>query len=125
MPRQRQIRRSVRPATKTDRILTPRTDRRQQRQLDEIDRHNQLLLRESPFVRKQFMSNLDTSSVEKYKQSVEQYRRIFAEDVIGKFDDKLLPFNPRTRKAYDEQTWTGYEVVLDVYFYCPNSSFPS
>ncbi|MCH7686066.1 MAG: dienelactone hydrolase family protein [Planctomycetes bacterium] len=88
---------------------------RQQRQLDEIDRHNQLLLRESPFVRKQFMSKLDTSSVEKYKQSVEQYRKIFAEDVIGKFDEKLLPFNPRTRKAYDEEKWTGYEVVLDVF----------
>ena len=88
---------------------------RQQRQLDEIDRHNQLLLRESPFVRKQFMSKLDTSSVEKYKQSVEQYRKIFAEDVIGKFDEKPLPFNPRTRKSYDEQKWTGYEVVLDVF----------
>jgi len=88
---------------------------RQQRQIDEIDRHNQLLLRESPFVRKQFMSKLDTSSVEKYTESVERYRKIFAEDVIGKFDDKPLPFNPRTRKAYDEEKWTGYEVVLDVY----------
>jgi dienelactone hydrolase len=88
---------------------------RQQRQIDEIDRHNQLLLRESPFVRKEFMRKLDTSSVEKYKQSVEQYRKIFAEDVIGKFDEKPLQFNTRTRKAYDEEKWTGYEVVLDVF----------
>ena len=27
----------------------------------------------------------------------------------------LLPPNPQTRKIYDKERWTGYEVVLDVY----------
>ena len=35
--------------------------------------------------------------------------------MLGKFDDPLLPPNPRTRKIYDRAKWTGYEVVLDVW----------
>lgn len=88
---------------------------RHARQMHEIDRHNQLLLRESEHVRRQFMNKLDTSSLEKYEASVEPYRVIFANDVIGRFDDPLLPANPRSRKTYDNEKWTGYEVVLDVF----------
>ena len=39
----------------------------------------------------------------------------FYDEVIGRFHDKPLPPNPRTRKAYDAEKWTGYEVVLDVF----------
>ena len=88
---------------------------RHTRQVNELDRHNQDLLRESPYVRKQFMSKLDTSSAARFGQSVEWYRRFFAEEVIGRFDARPLPPNPRTRKVYDQAKWTGYEVVLDVY----------
>jgi dienelactone hydrolase len=88
---------------------------RQDRQFHEIDRHNQWLLNESPYVRAKFMSKLDTSSLEKYQQSVKWYRDYFAREVIGQFDDPLLPPNPRSRKAYDNDKWTGYEVVLDVF----------
>jgi len=88
---------------------------RQRRQIAEIDQYNQWLLRESEYVRKEFMSKLDTSSLEKYEASVEPYRVLFAEEVIGRFDDPLLPANPRSRQAYDKEKWTGYEVVLDVF----------
>ncbi len=88
---------------------------RQQRQLHELDRHNQQLLSESPYVRAEFMKKLDTSSLEKYEQSVEWYREYFRDEVIGRFDYELLPFNARSRNAYDEEKWTGYEVVLDVW----------
>ena len=88
---------------------------RQQRQVDQIDRHNQWLLRESPFVRKRFMSQLDTSSIEAYQKSVEPYREIFRDEVIGRFDDPALPFNARTRKSWETDKWTGYEVMLDVW----------
>jgi dienelactone hydrolase len=44
-----------------------------------------------------------------------KYRKIFREEILGKFDDSLLSPNPRTRKVYDKERWTGYEVVLDVY----------
>jgi hypothetical protein len=55
------------------------------------------------------------SSLEKYPQSVEPYREYFATEVIGRFDHKLLPPNPRTRKSYEGDAWVGYEVVLDVF----------
>jgi dienelactone hydrolase len=118
---------------------------RQERQQHEIDRHNQWLLTESPYVRAKFMGKLppdsppkagekqteltpdekrkrefglqglDTTSVERYQQSIKPYRDFFAKEVIGQFDDKLLPPNPRSRKTYEGEGWTGYEVVLDVF----------
>lgn len=101
---------------------------RQQRQIDEIDQHNQWLLRESPYVRREFMNiglvgfdksdgsnKLDTSSPEVYRKSVERFREFFRREVVGHFDYELLPFNARSRKTYDEEKWTGYEVMLDVF----------
>ena len=100
----------VRPAATSGDSAT-----RQQRQLDELDRHNQWLLRESPFVRKEFMNKLDTSSVEAYEKSAEAYRDIFRNETIGHFDQDLLPFNARSRKSWETEKWTGYEVMLDVF----------
>jgi dienelactone hydrolase len=88
---------------------------RQARQLHELDRHSQRLLTESPYTRQKFMDKLDTSSPQKFQQSADGYRNFFYREVIGRFDDPLLPANPRSRKTYDQPTWTGYEVVLDVF----------
>ncbi len=88
---------------------------RQLRQLQEIDQHTQRLLVNSPEVRREFMKKLDTSSLAAYAQSSEWYRNYFAEEVVGRFDEPMLPPNVRTRKAYDEEKWVGYEVVLDVF----------
>jgi dienelactone hydrolase len=94
-------------------------DSRQERQQHEIDRHNRWLLTESPYVRAKFMKELydaaDTKSLDKYQEVRKKYREIFAKEVIGQFDDKLLPPNPRSRKSYEGDGWTGYEVVLDVF----------
>ncbi|MBL8809081.1 MAG: hypothetical protein JNM43_02790 [Planctomycetaceae bacterium] len=89
--------------------------KREARLLKQIDRHNQALLREAHFVRKDFMSKLDVTSVEAYEKSVEQYRDIFRKDVIGEFDQPLLPFNARSRKSWETEKWTGHEVVMDVF----------
>ncbi len=94
---------------------TPNADERMRRQMHEIDRHNQWVLRESPYVRKQFMKHLDTSSLEAFEESSKQYRETFYNDVIGRFADELQPANARTRKAYENEQWTGYEVVLNVF----------
>jgi dienelactone hydrolase len=88
---------------------------RQLRQLEELDRHTQLLLQESPFVRNKFMKGLDTSSLAAYEASVERYRDFFRNEVIGHFDEPLLPFNARSRKSWETEKWTGHEVVLDVF----------
>ncbi|MDA1050026.1 MAG: dienelactone hydrolase family protein [Planctomycetota bacterium] len=103
-------------ATKPPEVLnTTSAFGRQERQLLQLDRHSQWLLRESPFVRKEFMKNLDTSSVEAYEKSAEAYRDIFRDEIIGSFDHDLLPFNARSRKSWETEKWTGYEVMLDVF----------
>jgi dienelactone hydrolase len=89
--------------------------KRADRQAQQIDDHNQWLLRESSYVRQEFMKDLDTSSMEAYRKSVEKYRSIFRNQVIGAFPDALLPLNVRTRQTYDEALWSGYEVVMDVF----------
>jgi dienelactone hydrolase len=88
---------------------------RQKRQMHEIDAHSQWLLTESPYVRGEFMKKLDTSTPENYRKSVEGYREYFADEVVGRFDRKLLPPRPRTRKLGESEKWTSYEVVLDVF----------
>ncbi len=97
---------------------------RQLAQLKELDRHTQQVLAESPYVRRDFLLKLADMSqasgpmaipVAEYEAKAKEYRKVFAEDVIGRFDRELLPMNPRSRKAYEAEKWTGYEVVLDVF----------
>ncbi|MBD3672952.1 MAG: dienelactone hydrolase family protein [Planctomycetaceae bacterium] len=85
------------------------------RQIAELDRHNQEVMNESPYVRKEFLKDLDTSSLAAYEKSVEPYREIFREEVIGEYDLPLDPFNARSRKTWETDKWVGYEVVLDVF----------
>jgi dienelactone hydrolase len=88
---------------------------RQARQLHELDRHNQQLLIESADVRREFMKKLDTSSLAAYAKTIEPYREIFADEIIGRFDLKPLAPNVRSRQIYDEPKFRGYEVVMDVF----------
>ena len=88
---------------------------RLERQMREIDRHNQEILRESHRVRTKFMSELDTSSAESFRRSAEHYRHIFRHEVIGHFDIEPLPPRPRTRVLQETDRITAYEVVLDVF----------
>lgn len=96
-------------------LLEARVSGRERRLIQQLDRHNQLLLRESPFVRREFHSQRDLSSVEAYEKSSERYREIFRKDVIGEFAQPLLPFNARSRRSWETDKWTGHEVVLDVF----------
>jgi dienelactone hydrolase len=110
-------------AGKAPKLLHNPVDHRQRqaRQMHEIDRHSQVLLHESGYVRQQFMERLDRAAQEKenklarYQQTAAEYRRFFADEVIGRFDYRLSSPRPRSRKAYEGEKWTGYEVVLDVY----------
>ncbi|MGB9689353.1 dienelactone hydrolase family protein [Thermogutta sp.] len=88
---------------------------RVQRQIDELDRHIQTFLEQSSDVRRQFWSRLDTSSLAKFTETVEWYRRYFYDEIIGRIDLALSAPNPRSRRVYEQPKWTGYEVVLDVF----------
>ncbi|MCB1096291.1 MAG: hypothetical protein KDN22_12005 [Verrucomicrobiae bacterium] len=89
---------------------------RHARQMEELDRHNQWLLRESAYARQDFFwSKIDTSSVEAYEKSTVPLRDYFRTDVVGQFDDPLVDPAPRTRILKETETLIYYEVVLDVY----------
>jgi dienelactone hydrolase len=93
----------------------PHTAARQKRQFDQLVAYTQKLWRDSEAVRKEFWTKADASSPEAWEKSCDWYREYFHREVIGKLPDPTMPMNPRTRLIYDEPTWTGYEVVLDVY----------
>jgi dienelactone hydrolase len=89
---------------------------RMERQIHELDRHSQELLRDSRALRdRTTMSRFDYSSAAAYEKSAIPVREFFYEEVIGRFPNKVLPANARTRKVYDRPKWVGYEVVMDVY----------
>jgi cephalosporin-C deacetylase-like acetyl esterase len=89
---------------------------RQKRQFDQLVAFTQQLMRDSERHRQAtFWSKINTSSLEKYRASTQRFRDQFWEEVIGKLPTPTEPMNPRSRLAYDEPKWKGYEVTLDLY----------
>ena len=104
---------------------------RQLRQVRELEDHVQWLLRDSEYERNrsflykvmpEFGQRTWSSkayhpyySPDRFIEKGKKYRSYFQEEILGKFDDTMLPPNPQTRRLYDKERWTGYEVVLDVY----------
>jgi dienelactone hydrolase len=87
---------------------------RQQRQVTELVEHTQRLMRESEQVRHEFFWN-KTKGLTAENWNPEPYKRIFWNDVIGRFPASTLPLNPRTRQSHDTEKWMGHDVVLDVW----------
>ncbi len=87
----------------------------QKRLVDRYVAFTQKLWRDSDAVRKDFWKKADSTSPEKWEQSCEWYRNYFWEEVIGKLPEPTLPMNPRSRQVYDEPSWSGYEVMIDVF----------
>ena len=93
-----------------DPLRLPSPPSRQQRLVRQLQDFTQTLLRQSEKVRDEFFwTPLKKSS------SVEPFKKIFWEDVIGRFPDPSIPANPRARKIYEKPNWTGHEVMLDVF----------
>jgi dienelactone hydrolase len=105
--------------------------KRQQRQVRDLEHHVQGLIQDSEHVRDRFFLykvapeladetwsrklRHDTIPPGNFIERSKWYRQQLSEEVLGKFDEPLTPFNPRTRQIYDTAKWTGYEVVLDVW----------
>jgi hypothetical protein len=87
----------------------------EQRIVKQLENHTQRLLKESVFTRQDFWKKLNTSSPQKIAETVEWYRNYFAKNVVGEFEEPLLPIKPRTRFFKDCETYTIYEVELDVF----------
>ena len=107
---------SLAKAGKAPKAISPLPDAaaRHNRAFRAIDRYVQRLLDESHHVRTAAFQP-DLSSLESFAKSTVAHRERFEKEVIGRFEDDLLPLSPRSRKVYDKPKWTGHEVVLDVY----------
>jgi len=104
---------------------------RMRRQVRELEAHVQSAIRASERLREEaflykvmpeladnaWTTNLraKTQSAAKFIAGAKPYRRQFREEVLGAFDEPLTAPNPRTRRIYDKEKWSGYEVVLDVW----------
>jgi dienelactone hydrolase len=91
-------------------------DGRQRRQVRELEEHTQKLLQQSEEVReKAFWEKLKPDSPENWRVSTSAFKTTFWNDIIGRLPAADRPMNPRARKFEEQRTWTGYEVVLDVW----------
>ncbi len=105
---------SGKPPSDTRKDFDP--DLRLKRQFDQLVHHTQRLVRQADKRREEFFwSKTSTKSLDDWQKSCEPLRKYFAEEVIGALPKPSVEPNPRTRLAYDEPKWKGYEVVLDVH----------
>jgi dienelactone hydrolase len=106
----------VSPGRSTD--VKPDAARRQQRQVLELERFVQRLIRESDDTRAKYFPVTTLSqprSADDFAESVDKFRDYFRDEILGRFDDRLLPANPKSRMIYDREKWVGYEITLDVF----------
>ncbi len=88
----------------------------QRRQVRDIERTLQDLLRISDRIRDRFYLNqVDRESADSFAHDSVEWRSYFWKEVIGKIEDPMIAANPRSRKWRENGKWTGYEVVLDVW----------
>jgi dienelactone hydrolase len=82
---------------------------------EDLHSYIQGLVRGSGAVRAKFWANADPTSPEKWKQSIEPYRRHFRDEVIGRLPRPSEPLTSQTRMLYDKPKWKGHEVVLPLF----------
>ena len=82
----------------------------------QIDRYYQWLLGESSHVRRAFIEDLNTESIDAYVKSVGPHREHCRREILGIFPEShFVEPRPRTRVVHKAPTWTAYELVLDVF----------
>ena len=78
--------------------------------------HTQALMRESEYVRRDYWKNAERRNfIPVWNDFVQNHRKKFYDEVIGRFEYQIGSPNARTRLVYDTPKYLGYEVVLDVF----------
>lgn len=88
---------------------------RMKRLVNRLSEYTQALIRTSELRRSAYWEKVDTSSPERYSQSIAPYRRAFHEELIGAIPKATEPLEARTVRLFDEPKWTGYAVELPVW----------
>lgn len=85
------------------------------RQFHQLAGFSQRLVEDGARTRADYFSRVERKSgVPAFQESIRPYREQFRDQIIGDFDQPRLPADPRTRLAYDDQEFLGYQVVIDV-----------
>jgi len=89
---------------------------RQKQQVTQLVDHTQRLLRASERHRDEnFWKPINATTAEGWASAVPALRSNLWDELIGRFPAATLPANPRSRKIYDKEKWTGHDVMLDVW----------
>jgi hypothetical protein len=100
---------------------------RQQRQVAELEDFTQRLLRRSERARNEFFWNrVKAASPQEWESACLPFRQLLWDEVIGRLPSPAIPINARSRQlevpsgnqpspSAGNKSWSGYEVVLDVY----------
>ncbi len=87
---------------------------RQRRQVEQLVEHTQRLMRGSEQVRADFFWKKMNANRGAEIDST-NYKQLFWNEAIGRFPKSTSPLNPRSRQSHDQEKWTGFDVVLDVW----------
>lgn len=88
---------------------------RQKRQVEELSAHLQGWVERSRLLRDEYLWNqVPISSPEAWDEAMEPYRQAFREEIHGRLAVEDLPPNPQSRKLFERETWTAYELTLDL-----------
>jgi dienelactone hydrolase len=90
-------------------------EERMHRQVDQLVEYTQKLVRQSEQQRAAFWKKADASSIARWQQTTQDYRRYLWEEVIGKLPDPSEPMSAMSRRIYDNASYAGYEIVLPVW----------
>ncbi|HEV3121919.1 MAG TPA: hypothetical protein VGY53_08460 [Isosphaeraceae bacterium] len=88
---------------------------RMKRQLEQLVAYTQALLRTSELRRNAYWLKADTSSLDRWEETSEPYRRAFWDDLIGRFPEASEPLKAKSMLVLDEPKFTGYGVELAVW----------
>lgn len=94
----------------------PDATARQERTVREMEHFTQGLLQTCEDERNaKFWKPLPLTPLDKYEDATKTWRENFRNDVIGRLPDPSVPMNPRTRLLSENEAFTSYEVMLDVW----------
>jgi hypothetical protein len=84
-------------------------------QFEEMADFSERLVEEGPRIRAEHFARVDRiHGIEAFTRSTAAYRTEFRERIVGDLKQPLLPAAPRSRLAYDDPGFRGYEVTIDV-----------
>ena len=91
--------------------------RRQERQVAELADYTQGLLRDSERTRQNyFWSKMKAAQgAEAWNEARKEFQTELSDEVIGAFQEAEVPLKPRSRKIMENEKFTGYDVMLDVF----------